>query len=139
MAARPEARSREAGVANGEVGRLQDFLLSLVLPGVVGVDVSAIEPPEGAAAGAADAYRVEFERHGTQQRRVFVISRPTYLTLTLGIGDPPREIPDRRRITGWIVTEASVEETGWVSDQIFPSLRSAALFAAERADVVFDL
>lgn len=120
-------------MANGEVGRLQDFLLSLVLPGVVGVDVSPIEPPEGAAAGDADAYRVEFEGN---ERRVFVISQPTYLTLTPGIGD--RECAGRET-RGWVVSEPSQGAAERVSDHIFPSLRSAALFAAERANVVFDL
>lgn len=136
-AVQASGRASEAGVANGEVGRLQDFLLSLVPQGVVGVDVSAVEPPEGAAAGDADAYRVGFERHGTQERWVFVISQPTYLRLTLGIGD--REIAERGKCEGWVLTEPSHGAAERVSDQIFPSLRSAALFAAERAGVVFDL
>lgn len=120
-------------MANGEIGRLRDFLLSVVLPGVVGVDVTAVEPPGGTAAGESDGYRVEFER---RERRVFVISQPTYSTLMLGASD--RECAGKAT-NGWIVTEPSRGGAERAADQIFPSLRSAALFAAERAGVVVSL
>ena len=119
-------------MANGEVGRLRDFLLSIVLPGVVGVDVMAIDPPEGAPAGESDVYRVEFE---SAERRVFAISQPTYPTISFAFGN--RECADRGE--GWIVSEPTNGGSLRASDQIFPSLRSAAVFAAERAGVVVSL